>query len=407
MRLFPHQEVARDFLLEKKRAMLCDQPRVGKTLGCVAAAIQHQPVLIVCPAVAKRVWQRAFQAFGVDSLVIQGRAAAIGAQANGVVIVNYDLLPNLKNINGWATLVLDESHRIQNPKAARTKAAMKLMKVTERVYCLSGTPIPNRPANLWTVLHGLGIYKGSWLNFVYRYCRAWQSPWGLDVSGAANLPELKAKMQPWVLRRKREDVFKDYQQPVVQLVELDLPVDKREKTFDADALVINPNLVLAIEGLSEIMREGGMRKVPSAVDFISNKLQAEPDEALVVFCWHKDVAEWLHGSLALHKPVMIIGDTPAAKRQEAIDKFQAGESKVMVGNISSLGEGVDLSRANTVIFVESTWATSALEQASARVENINKAAQAPLIYILTIRNSLDHLVLSKVVKKSNVIEQIL
>jgi SNF2 family DNA or RNA helicase len=115
----------------------------------------------------------------------------------------------------------------------------------------------------------------------------------------------------------------------------------------------------------------------------------------------------LYGSLALHKPVMIVGDTPNAQRQKAIDDFQAGKTRVMVGNISSLGEGVDLSRANTVIFVESTWATSALEQASARVENINKQSQAPMIYILTIRNSLDHLILSKVIKKSNVIEQII
>lgn len=408
MRLFPHQEVAKQFLLDNKRCILADQPRVGKTAPTAAAAIEHQPVLVVCPAVAKRVWQRAFEAFGVEATVLQGRAAATGAPAKGVVIINYDLLPSLKAINGWATLVLDESHRIKNHTAKRTKMALKLMKATERVYCLSGTPIPNRPIEIWTVLHGLGIYKKSWLNFAYTYCKAWNPPWGgLDVSGAANLPELKAKMKPWVLRRKREDVFTDYQQPVVQLVELDLPVDKREKTFDADALVVNPNLVLAIEGLSEIMREGGLRKVPEAVDFISNKLQAEPDESLVVFCWHKEVAALLHTNLALHKPGMIVGDTPAAKRQEAIDKFQAGETKVMVGNISSLGEGVDLSRANTVIFVESTWATSALEQASARVENINKAAQAPLIYILTIRNSLDHLVLSKVIKKSNVIEQIL
>lgn len=407
MKLFEHQQIAKQFLLDKKRCILADQPRVGKTAPTAAAAIEHLPVLVVCPAVAKRVWQRAFQAFGVDSLVVQGRAATIGVQANGVAIINYDLLPNLKTLNGWATVVLDEAHRIKNHTAKRTKVALKLMKATERVYCLTGTPIPNRPIEIWTMLHGLGIYKKSWLNFAYTYCKAWQSPWGLDVSGAANLPELKAKMQPWVLRRKREDVFKDYQQPVVQLVELDLPVDRREKTFDADALVINPNLILAIEGLSEIMREGGLRKVPLAVDFISNKLQAEPEDSLVVFCWHKEVAEQLHGNLALHKPVMIVGDTPAAKRQEAIDKFQAGESKVMVGNISSLGEGVDLSRANTVIFVESTWATSALEQASARVENINKAAQAPLIYILTIRNSLDHVVLGKVLKKSNVIEQIL
>jgi SWI/SNF-related matrix-associated actin-dependent regulator 1 of chromatin subfamily A len=406
MNLYPHQQTAKEFLLAKKRCILADQPRVGKTAPTVAASIEHQPVLVVCPAVAKRVWQRAFEAFGIEAQVINGRKAVADLVPGAVAIVNYDVLHNITAIKGWQTLVLDESHRIKNHTAKRTKTALKLMKATERVYCLSGTPIPNRPIEIWTTLHGLGIYKASWLNFAYTYCKAWQSPWGLDVSGAANLAELKTKMQPYVLRRKREDVFLNYQQPVVQLVELDLPVDKREKQFDADALVVNPNLVLALEGLSEIMRESGMRKVPDAVDFISGKLNDEADESFVVFCWHKDVAQLLYGGLALHKPVMIVGDTPAHERQQAIDDFQSGKARVMVGNISSLGEGVDLSRANTVIFVESTWATSALEQASARVENINKQGQAPMIYILTIRNSLDHLILSKVIEKSSVIEQI-
>ena len=107
------------------------------------------------------------------------------------------------------------------------------------------------------------------------------------------------------------------------------------------------------------------------------------------------------------KPVMITGETPASERQQCIDDFQEGRANVMVGNISSLGEGVDLSRSSTVIFVETTWATSALEQASARVENITKLGTAPSIYILTIRNSLDHVVLKKVLKKMDIIDQIL
>jgi SWI/SNF-related matrix-associated actin-dependent regulator 1 of chromatin subfamily A len=407
MNLYPHQEQARKFLLETKRCILADAPRVGKTLPTASAAIEHQPVLVVCPAVAKRVWQRAFAAFGVDATIINGKAAAQAAVPSGVVIINYDLLTSMTAHKGWATLVLDESHRVKSHTAKRTKVAIKLMKATERVYCLSGTPIPNRPIEIWTVLHGLGIYKGSWLNFAFRYAKAWQSPWGLDVSGASNLPELKEKMRQYVLRRTRDQVFSGYQKPAVSLVELDLPVDRQERTFDVDALVQNPGLVLAIEGLSEIMREGGIRKIPMALDFIRGKLEGDQDEPLVVFCWHKDVAAGLMEGLKDCVAVMVTGETPATKRQQAIDDFQAGRARVIVGNISTLSEGVDLSRSSTVIFVETTWATSALEQASARVENITKLGSSPSIYILTIRNSLDHVVLKKVLKKLDIIEQIL
>lgn len=405
--LYPHQLVAKEFLLTRKRCILADQARCGKTLPTAAAAIEHLPAIVVCPAVAKPIWQKAFKQFGIDAVIVNGRAMAEGCVPGGVLIINYDLLQNMTAIDGWQTLILDESHRVKTPTAKRTKAAMKLMKATPRVYCLSGTPISNRPIEIWTVLHGLGIYKGSWIKFAYRYAKAWQSPWGFDVSGASNLPELKKALKPHVLRRTRADVFQNYQQPVISMIELDLPIDRREKQFDSDVLVQNPNLILALDGLSEIMREGGIRKVPLALDFIKGKLDDDPSESLVVFAWHKDVAAMLRDGLKDYQPVMVTGETPAADRQKHIDAFQSGQAKVIIGNIATLSEGVDLSKSSTVIFVEATWATSAFEQASARVENIQKFGIAPSVYILTTRNSLDHTILGKVLKKLDIIEQIL
>lgn len=407
MTLYPHQEIARDFLLTRKRCILADAPRVGKTLPTASAAIEHLPVLVVCPAVAKPVWQKAFKQFGIDAVIVHGRKMAEGCVPGGVLIVNYDLLPYMTAIDGWQTLIIDEAHRTKTPTAKRTKMAMKLMKATPHVYALSGTPVPNRPIELWPILHGLGIYKGSWLKFAYRYAKAWHSPWGLDVSGSSNLLELKKALAPHILRRTRADVFQNYQHPVISLIELDLPVDRREKGFDADALVENPNLILALDGLAEVMREGGIRKVPLALDFIKGKLDDDPDEPVVVFAWHKDVAAMLHEGLQDYAPVMVTGETAAADRQKNIDAFQSGGANVMIGNIATLGEGVDLSRSSTVVFVEATWATSAFEQASARVENIQKFGIAPAVYILTTRNSLDHTILSKVLKKLHIIDQIL
>ncbi len=107
-------------------------------------------------------------------------------------------------------------YRIKNPKAQRTKAAMLAMKKVDHVYALSGTPIPNRPIELWPILHGLGIYRGGWFDFAARYAKMWSAPWGLDTSGASNLVELKELMKPHVLRRKKENIFKDYKEPQTQ-----------------------------------------------------------------------------------------------------------------------------------------------------------------------------------------------
>ena len=55
MKLYPHQEASREFLLTHKRAILADAPRVGKTLPTASAALNHLPVMIVCPSIAKSV----------------------------------------------------------------------------------------------------------------------------------------------------------------------------------------------------------------------------------------------------------------------------------------------------------------------------------------------------------------
>jgi SWI/SNF-related matrix-associated actin-dependent regulator 1 of chromatin subfamily A len=208
-----------------------------------------------------------------------------------------------------------------------------------------------------------------------------------------------------VLRRKKETIFKDYKDPQVSLITFDLANDKREQTFDADALMANPNALMAFEGLAEIMREAGMRKVKAASEFIDDLLQA--NEPVVVFAHHKDVVQALQDELKVHKPVVITGETSGPKRDQALKDFQSSQTLCIIGNIAAMSEGVDLSAADTIVFVECTWSTSALEQASSRVENINKSGIPPIIYILTIKASLDHNVLAKVLKKLNVVNQII
>jgi SNF2 family DNA or RNA helicase len=279
------------------------------------------------------------------------------------------------------------------------------MAKTPRVYALSGTPIPNRPIELWPLLHGLGIYRGGWYDFAARYAKMWTAPWGLCVSGASNLPELRSLMQPHVLRRTRDQVFQGYQAPITSLITLDLPIDKREKEFNAEALINHPSPMLSFEGLADVMKEAGMRKVKAAAEFVENIL--ESGEPVVVFAHHKDVVAVLNDLLKEHKAVVITGATPAQNRPKLLADFQSGKTKLFIGNLAACQEGIDLSAADTVVFVEATWQTSALEQASARVENIQKNGKAPLIYLLTISNSLDHTILKSILKKQNVIGQII
>jgi SWI/SNF-related matrix-associated actin-dependent regulator 1 of chromatin subfamily A len=409
MELLPHQKISKKFLLDKKRCILADEPRVGKTLATASAALENLPALIVCPSIVKTVWESAFTNLAPDVpvTIINGKKNATSIGADGITIINYDLLGGIKEITKqYKTLVLDESHRIKSPKAIRTKAAQLLMKNIPNVYALSGTPIPNRPIELWPLLHGLGIYRGGYYDFAARYARMWKAPWGLDVSGASNLPELKQMLIPFVLKRRKQDVFTEYQEPIVSLITFDLPVDHREKEFSPDALMEHPSPMLAFEGLSEIMKEAGLRKVKPSIEFILDKL--ETGEPIVVFAHHKEVVHAIKDELKKHCGVSVItGETNQKYRADIIKQFQSGENQVFIGNLSACQEGIDLSVADTVVFVEATWQTSALLQASSRIENINKESCAPLIYLLTIARSLDHTVLKKVLQKLNIVNQII
>jgi SNF2 family DNA or RNA helicase len=142
-----------------------------------------------------------------------------------------------------------------------------------------------------------------------------------------------------------------------------------------------------------------------AADIIDDLLHA--GEPVVVFAHHKEVVNILEDELRTHKPVKVVGDTPKAQRQKNIEAFQTGKTKCFIGNIASCSEGIDLSVADTIVFVEPTWQTSALEQASSRVENIQKNGTKPLIYLLTVRASLDHNILKRVIEKQNIINQII
>jgi SNF2 family DNA or RNA helicase len=322
-----------------------------------------------------------------------------------VVIINYDLLGSIKSLAKFNALILDEAHRIKGRQSIRSKCALKLMKQIPNVYALTGTPVVNRHEDLFNILKGLGIYKSTWTEFGLKFCGLWKSPWGWDSSRSTNAPELRNLVRPHLLRRTKEQVFDAYEKPSVSLITFDLPIDKREKAFDADSLVDHPNPILAFEGLQEIMIEGARRKIGNASNFISGLL--DQNEPVVVFTIHHEITDALADKLKEYKPLIVNGNTNSTKKAEHIAAFQSGATNLIIGNEQSIGEGVDLSRANTIVFVQNSWSTAALAQSSSRIENINKPSGSNSIYLLTIANSLDHVILGKVLNKLKISEAIL
>jgi len=397
MNLLPHQIEARDFLLTKKRAILADQPRVGKTLPTAAAALQHLPAIIVCPAIAKTVWEAAFQRLGCDDVrVINGRKDAASVGWHKVIIVNYDLLPNL--ILGKAqTLVLDECHRIKGGKRVkRSQAAVALAaSVPEsgvRVV-MSGTPLINHPLELLPSLRvidrlrdfarpdlrqdGFNYYLGRFAPRIDSY----------GTRGVANLDELhKTLKERMMIRRKRIEVLtlpnKGRMTHIVEITEEGAEAYRRaqrdlfafieeakgrpaaERALRAEALV-----------LLNVLRDiAGNGKVPAVAEYAEALL--DEGEQVFITASHQSVVNRLASRLSARATVVkIVGGMTDAAKMRAVDAFQSGEARVLIGNIVAAGVGLTLTSARHHISAELPWTSADLMQCEDRLSRIGQTRE--------------------------------
>lgn len=405
LNLYPHQVEARDWLQARKYGILADQMRLGKSLSTAAACLDRLPAVIVCPASVKFHWRKEFLRLDPTLKIETAEGGKFKFTSADVYIINYDLLGKVI-IPEFKTLVIDEAHRMKSHLTARTEHCTGLIRRATFAYALTGTPMPSKPIELWPLLHAMGLTDKSWHRFAVRYAKGWQAPWGFDVSGASNLPELRALIMPHMLRRTKEQVFGNYVPQERIIITFDRPLDKRESQFNLNELYEHPNPLLSFEGLADVIKASALKKIPDALDFIESVLDEQ--DKVIVFAHHKEVVEELRKGLKKYHPVVLTGATPAKDRGARVEQFKSEPTaRVFIGNILAAGEGIDLSIADTVVFVETSWVPKDIDQASARTENMTKLGAASSCYFLTTEASIDHIMLKRVLEKIDVINQVI
>jgi SWI/SNF-related matrix-associated actin-dependent regulator 1 of chromatin subfamily A len=219
--LYPHQADGVSFLISKGRAILGDDMGLGKTRQAIVGMQIAAPtgmILVVCPASLKLNWRREIRMVDHDAKI---EVLGIADQADPRwVIVNYDLLAkNAVRLHGvpWYGVILDEAHFIKN-NSQRTSHCLKLLGVStdarspligpQQVYLLTGTPITNRPRDLFNLLRCVGHPAArSFISFAKQYCDAYKNDYGWVTTGASNLEELNLLMKEVMLRRKKNEVL--------------------------------------------------------------------------------------------------------------------------------------------------------------------------------------------------------
>ncbi len=435
-KLLNFQKEGLDFLLKSSgNALLADEMGLGKTvetLAYLASEKQAFPVLVIAPLVTLNNWQREIGKFlhkksrngrivenKVPSSVIirRGKTAELGKF--DFYIINYDLLfKRLGDLSklGLKTIVCDEVQYLRSKTTKKYDAVKKLAALPSIKYRigLSGTPIYNRGSEIWPIVDILrpGLL-GNFKEFCEYFC--YVNDKGKAIVLEAKRESLRKQLQKYVmLRRRKSDVLKELKDKVryKELIDADTnyyfnELDKIWGKLEAeqkDAESAFDKSASFQRAIQSERQAAGVAKLPHVINFVKNIM--EIDESVVVFCHHRSIHRLLNENLSEFSPVSIIGGQSDKVRQEQIDMFQNGQSKLMIAGLRAGNVGINLTRAKYVIFAELDWSPAIHQQAEDRLHRIGQK-NTVFAYYLIGNGTLDDHVANVLVDKSFEIDSII
>jgi len=425
--LYPHQELAAQWLAATTKGGLWDEQGLGKTATSIAAfdLLGAEKVLVLAPVVVAHNWAREVARWSPRrkcQVVVSG-GMRVDPLAS-VVITTHALLlsPRLRAqllALRWCVVIIDEAHAMKNPSAQRTQHAYTLRpgmpSVTAQaryVWLLTGTPVPNDPSELWTHLYALAperLYMVgttrpmNWAQFRDRFCAVEITRYGVRVIGTRNEAELRARMRGFALRRLKTD-------------HLALPpvlwgTVAITGTLGPELLALETKLRGGVPEREDVefgtwRRLCGLAKAPAAATLLADELAG--GAKIVVFAHHTEVLSILQARLAAYAPVMITGAQSALERSTAVEKFQVDPlTRVALCNIVAGGVGITLTASSQVVFVESSFVPGENAQAADRVHRIGQYAETVTVRVLALAGSVDELVASATARKAAMIRTVI
>lgn len=429
----PFQRAGIQYAMMHRHVLIADEMGLGKTVQAigVANAMGAKSILVICPASIRTQWVSQLRRWLVD-----GKSKFIYAVMTGndkgyktadIVVISYDLMRN-KEAREWLSkrsfdlVILDEAHYLKNHGAERTKAVLGgwagsktgLISRAKKVVALTGTPLPNRPRELYTLLRALNwdlIDRMTYPHFVHVYNPDVRVRNLIVGQTTKRLAELQMRLRAgFMIRRTKAEVATELPAKTYEVIELDKTGAIKKALVAESMLSIDPLKVsrLSIEQQSQVnrvRREMGIAKVPSVVAHIEMLLEGGA-EKLVVFAWHREVIALICQGLQAkgYMSVALTGQTPAAQRMKLVDAFCTNpDLRVFVAQLQAGGAGIDgLQRvANIAVFAECSWVFGDNEQAADRLHRGGQALPVT-VQFLVAPGSLDAKVLTAALLKCKV-----
>lgn len=422
--VYDHQKGAALYALSQNKAYLGLAPRLGKTIisALIMNALKIPAVFITPPLVARNI-EAEFKKWLTGSPVISrfDTREHTPSREPDVLIVPDSLLTRdqvrtkikiMAKRGPRAVLFVDEAHRYKNDTAQRTKAlfgkdgGLGIVDGFTRQYFLSGTPMPNRPIELFPILSKVAPETIDFMDkreYGEKFCGAFWDGYQMNYSGATNMDELERRViGPFMLRLKKVPGLPAKIEEMVIIGDAPPKLLAMESKLLAKA---SPEDLVAgtvsSDHVATYRRELGKLKVNASIDFIRSLLD-DSEESILVFAYHKEVIASLVEGLSEFNPLAIVGGTSNEDRHEIQQSFQKDRSKrLFIGNYLAAGIGIALDKADRVVFVEYSWVPADNDQASDRGNKIGGKDDLFVQY-LVYENSIDRFVMETNFRKKKV-----
>lgn len=401
--LTKHQQAMVDFGLKNNYALLCADPRLGKTRAAILLR-QKRDVncLVVCPAYLIPNWKREIKKWDPMASVttFQSGKDIYDVCDSDFVVTSYDLIQKAEHVFEWADMaVCDEVHHLKTMTSLRSQFFHRALyeNGVKYWYGLTGTPIKNRVKEFYSILC-LANYDPlqtdhTFLNkfsdeitfaeqFSFSESHEVQVKGGRYVTitnyyGIKNEAELKQWLRGKYIR--------------IRATEKDLPPLTFLETLVQD--IADPKLLAAFESyfitdeeayagaesfndarkrrtgsvLPEHKRNAAVQKVPFTIRYVEDLMQSV--DCCLVYSDHREPCE----KIAAHFGVpAITGSMPGARRAQLVNDFQSGKLNILCATVGALKEGADLYRAKDLVMNDLPWITGDIDQVCARTRKIGE-----------------------------------
>lgn len=411
--LYPFQVTGVNWLALRNKALLADSMGLGKTIQALVALPKLARTIVIAPAAVKYNWADEAKKWRKDltPVVCNGKDSFQFPKDGEIILINFDILPaRFEEMSAEdaaelakCVVIVDEAHKCKNWKTARSKRVAAMAKAAKAVWGLTGTPLVNRPGDLFGVLSSLNMaYEafGGWKN----YCKlfgAFQNTWGGMEWGTpdASVPE---RLRRVMLRRRKEEVLPDLPKKTVTT----LTVNGMSKSLAAklDAFEDEWGGVIEAGELPPFEEFSAIRAMlaESRIDALLEAVEDHEEQEIPLVIASAHLAP-INALASRDGWAVITGATKAEDRQNIVRDFQAGNLKGVGLTIQAGGVGLTLTHAWKMIFVDLDWVPANNLQCEDRINRIGQTRPVEIVRMVS-DHILDQHVLALLAQKIAMID---